>query len=406
MMDGSATSVAAMSSERMLTYNGATESPNITVWNTILQNQSLTDQANVTHPIFHPGRPHFKPTSLFLFAMELEKTGMPIALAIGITGNIFIIITFLTTPLTKHPLSNYFAAIGISDLTFLVSSMIVWGSLQGFNIYNKIGFCQLTTYALFLSSFLAVWYIVSAHMERCMWHFSSRRRKKWCTAFRSKCIIILIAVFSMVAYLYCLWTYIAIHQCMPVPESMSHLAKLRKVEIVFSALIPMFVIFLIDIALFLKYISDRCFHRDEGVSASRSVRMSTRVSLALENNSVDLSSENAMATRTCIVAGLLYIGLMLPSVYIRSQMQFGERRGPFPTPREAELMKLFEQIVRFNAIYKFFLYVLLLKSFRRALKLLFTRCCRPKRSKKSKRQYVSCCSKEKAHSSDDGNEYV
>ncbi|XP_071114163.1 uncharacterized protein [Haliotis cracherodii] len=329
---------------------------------------------------------------------ELDLVTMPAALSTGIVTNILIVCTFLITPVGRHPLSIYLTAVGLADLTFLLCSMILWISRNVFDIYNHTGMCQLTTYALFLSTFLGTWYLVSAHLERCFWQFGQRRRKRWCTKFRSKCIIITIAIFSMVAYLYLLWTHIVrrisrkMAMCAPMLESMRDLERLRKVEIVFSVFIPMVLIVLMDITLLIKCAADRCFGESRTKTTSRSVRMSTRVSAALVSNGLDLSSESSAATLVCVICGIMYVGLLMPSVYIRAKLSFTSVRKPL----DFQLMGLFENLAKFNAVYKFFLYVIFLGSFRRGLVALFSLCCvsRRRRTNNDHGRSCGCCNKQ------------
>ncbi|XP_067674991.1 uncharacterized protein [Haliotis asinina] len=349
--------------------------------------------SNVTKHFFRPR----ELSKLQQIQNELDLVTMPVALSTGIVTNILIVCTFLITPVGRHPLSIYLTAVGLADLTFLLCSMILWISRNVFDIYNHTGMCQLTTYALFLSTFLGTWYLVSAHLERCLWQFGQRRKKKWCTKFRSKCIIITIAIFSMVAYLYLLWTHIVtkisrrVSMCAPMVESIRDLERLRKVEIVFSVFIPMVLIVLMDIILLVKCAANRCFGESTTKPAPRSVRMSTRVSAALVSNGVDLSSESSAATLVCVICGVMYVGLLMPSVYLRAKLSFTSARRPI----DFQLMGLFEHLAKLNAVYKFFLYVLFLRSFRKGLVALFTLCCvsRRRRTSSDHGRLCGCCDK-------------
>lgn len=76
---------------------------------------------------------------------------VPAVLSLGITGNILVACVFMLSPLKKNALSHYLTALAIADIIHLVANMVTWVSQHGWNIYNKIGVCQLTTFALLTS---------------------------------------------------------------------------------------------------------------------------------------------------------------------------------------------------------------------------------------------------------------
>ncbi|ESO87338.1 hypothetical protein LOTGIDRAFT_107093, partial [Lottia gigantea] len=136
---------------------------------------------------------------------KFTEYGMPVFMSIGIAGNVIILLALIATKLKRVSFSQYILAMSISDLAYLLSSAIIWISDHWYDFFNKTGICQLTTYTWFLANFLSTWFLVFAHIERCLINFASGRRKTWCSLFRTKCIIIVVAIFSMVANLYILW---------------------------------------------------------------------------------------------------------------------------------------------------------------------------------------------------------
>lgn len=93
---------------------------------------------------------------------------------------------------------------------------------------------------------------------------------------------------------------------------------------------------------------------------------------------MDLNKEKTRCTVMVMVAGLVFIGLTLPSICLRAHISFAENH---PSLLVRHLMQLFEKINQFNGVYKVVLYTLFLRSFRRAvwfsLKNIFlSRCCR------------------------------
>ena len=98
----------------------------------------------------------------------------------------------------------------------------------------------------------------------------------------------------------------------------------------------------------------------------------------------DLRQEQWRCTAMVAVAGLVFMGLTLPSAYLRARMNFAGHTGRFPlTLYQLHLMQVFEKVNQFNCVYKVVLYALFLPSFRRAICLLVkavlrSRCCRPR----------------------------
>lgn len=76
---------------------------------------------------------------------------MPAALTLGIVGNAVAVCVFMLTPLKKTPLSHYLTALAISEIIYEVASLVLWTSVNGWNIYGKVGVCQVTTFSLFMS---------------------------------------------------------------------------------------------------------------------------------------------------------------------------------------------------------------------------------------------------------------
>ena len=72
-----------------------------------------------------------------------------------------------------------------------------------------------------------------------------------------------------------------------------------------------------------------------------------------------------------VVAGLVFMGLTLPSAYLRARMNFAGHTGRLPlTLYQLYLLQVFEKVNQFNGVYKAALYALFLRSFRRAVCLL------------------------------------
>lgn len=103
---------------------------------------------------------------------------------------------------------------------------------------------------------------------------------------------------------------------------------------------------------------------------------------SMEAWSRDLRQERWRCTVMVVVAGLMFMGLTLPSAYLRARMNFAGHTGRFPlTLYQLHLMQVFERVNQFNGVYKVVLYTLFLRSFRRAIcylakAVIRSSCCR------------------------------
>ncbi|CAL1542138.1 unnamed protein product [Lymnaea stagnalis] len=333
------------------------------------------------------------PLSVFNIVLKnVDNFVMPAAMGLGIVCTVFLILTFMCTPLKASALSHYLTALGVADLIYLCSCLIFWGTKRGFALYNKMGFCQLTAFSLLLSRFLATWYLFAAHAERFVIHFGSCRARKWCTTFRTKCIIIVIFVFSLVGFSHYIWIFNVtekggVSSCVLMEESVKYIIELGKIEIITASFLPMLLIVAIDIALCTSiaaaygkaFFSKAKSHGTQNGSwrgeytlteTERSKSPSTRSG---DSNppppEFDLSLEKTHATATVVIAGLVFICLILPSSIYRAKNSFS--RGSRPSRDEFNLMAAFEECVKFNSIYKLFLYLILLRAFRHGVMSLF-----------------------------------
>ncbi|RUS83940.1 hypothetical protein EGW08_008295 [Elysia chlorotica] len=362
-----------------------------------------------------PGQAEF-PAHLFRpAASSLQKFAMPVVLSAGVLGGLALVTVFTRTPLRRSALANYLTAAGVTNTVYLLCSGVHWVTLhQGWPVQNVTGVCQLTMFALHLSKFLATWYLILAHLERFIHQFSGRppsagqvgaprawqdsaaggeaallspRVRKWCGMFRAKCIIIVVFIFSMVGFLHYIWTYMVIGGiCMIMQESLKHIVRLHKVEIFASIFLPVLLIIVIDAALLgqmLHRLSVRLMRRASspprgpGLPAlahqahqRRRVARSPSIGKSGETE-IDLSHEQGRATGVVVLEGVLFAAVLLPFSVMAIRSQFR-----MPTQRDIEVQTLIEELVKVNAAVKFFLYFVMLRSFRRGFLYLVCCCCR------------------------------
>ncbi|KAI8792191.1 hypothetical protein BgiMline_016503 [Biomphalaria glabrata] len=322
---------------------------------------------------------------------NLDDFVMPVAFCLGILCTFMLILTFMCTPIKSSALSHYLTALGIADLIYMSCCLLSWVSKRSYDFYNKMGFCQITFFSLLLSRFLSTWYLFAAHAERFVVHFGSCRARKWCSTFRTKCIIIVIFVFSLVGFSHYIWVANVSENkkggttCAIMQESIKYIVELGKVEIITAIFLPMILIIAIDVAVCTSiaatysktFFSRAQSRKGDGwrgeyklANSERSNSPSTRSGDATPPPpEFDLSLEKTRATVVVLIAGVIFICLILPASIYRAKILFMSSERP--TPQDINMMVFFEECVKFNSIYKFFLYLPFLRAFRHGLLQLF-----------------------------------
>ena len=255
----------------------------------------------------------------------------------------------------------------------------------------------------------------------------STRVRKWCGRFRAKCIIIVVFIFSMVGFLHYIWMYMIIdNRCIIMQENLEIIFLLHKIETSLSIFLPVLLIIVIDAALLIQILhrlgiklitrtstpsrsptsprsrtaltSDAEWRGEytlastgrNGVGAghqggrsngrssphssgSRSPSSNRSGEKKLLSPELDLSREEERATAVVIIEGLLFAAVLLPFSVIAIKSHFGR-----PTARDIEIQTYIEEMVKVNAAVKFFLYFVMLSTFRKGFFYLICCCCRGK----------------------------
>ena len=139
---------------------------------------------------------------------NFRKYSYPITIAFGILGNSLIFYIFTKTKLKKPSTARYLAAAAIADTGFLVTSLFInLHTYYNVPIYSTIGPCQLIQFGNNVFTFLSTWYLTSVMVEKYIGVAWPKKKTRLCTVFRAKCVIICLAVLSLVCYLYITWFF-------------------------------------------------------------------------------------------------------------------------------------------------------------------------------------------------------
>lgn len=149
-----------------------------------------------------PPPPPFPPLYFF------QKYSYPITIGFGIAGNCLIFYIFTRTKLKKPSTSRYLAAAAVADTGFLVTSLFFnLFTFYNVSITSTVGPCQLIQFGNNVFTFLSTWYLTSVMIEKYIGVSWPRKKTRLCTVFRAKCVIICLAVLSLVCYLYITWFF-------------------------------------------------------------------------------------------------------------------------------------------------------------------------------------------------------
>lgn len=163
---------------------------------------------NITTPSPFNRRPPppFVITQALLDMMEFKKWAIPVITCIGIPNNLLAFYIFAFTKLRVASSSRYLSAVAIADAGYLCTQLLTHLSFIGIKIYQIHGTCQILMYMNYICTFLSIWYLTAAILEKFIGLYWPKKKSKFCTIFRAKCVIIGLVVMSIVCYHYITWT--------------------------------------------------------------------------------------------------------------------------------------------------------------------------------------------------------
>ena len=160
---------------------------------------NIDDENDILYVGFPPRPPRSRLPPLY----EFQKCSYHITIAFGLIGNSLIFHIFTRTKLKKASTSRYLAAAAMADTGFLFTSLFfILDTYNNLAIFSTIGPCQLIQFRNNVFMFLSTWYLTSVMIEKYIGVSWPRKRSRLCTMLRAKCVIIALAVLSLVCYLY------------------------------------------------------------------------------------------------------------------------------------------------------------------------------------------------------------
>ena len=125
----------------------------------------------------------------------------PIIITIGILGNMQCAIVLLRSALAKFSSSHYLAAISLANILYILLFLLQWITLLGYNGYHRPVICPLSFLLSNIASFLSMWLPVCFCVDRYIAISWPAEAPKLCTVLRSRVVVIVMTIFSLVVYL-------------------------------------------------------------------------------------------------------------------------------------------------------------------------------------------------------------
>ncbi|XP_069108559.1 uncharacterized protein [Argopecten irradians] len=354
-------------------------------------NQSIY---NMTDPYFYPPNyppPHRPrlPMTFIRAIMTFQQYGLPILFTIGVIFNVTAISVAMRTELKKVATFLYIVALCIIDTVYLTTKMVHWGSARVYNINNVAGICQIVYYCHFLTTFLEWWMVVCLLLERVSMLYNPNFARRVCNPFRTKCALVTICIFAIVAHLYHTWTsaVLLVHggpMCTIIPENAKDVMLLRKIDAVFSIIMPACSItLLITLTIFkltcCKTIKQRNI-RSLNNSVSIRSRRSSHVQIQLEKTYL-LSFDPKKYTETrrlslyVLAISIVFMILCLPHDFIKTRLTLVEGSS-LSTLYQQLIFQMLSEIYTVNFAYKGIFCFIVIPEFRQALIALINRILR------------------------------
>lgn len=308
---------------------------------------------NISQPHLNYTRRQSMPVSHPVqFIIQFKAYAVPVLAVCGVIGNTICFAVFTRTRLRKKSCSSYLAAVCVSDSGFLCTTLLI--NLSAFNIFLIYlqGPCQFLTFGNHVFTFLSEWYLTSMTIEKGIGVYWPIKKSEMCTVFRAKCVVIGLAILSLVCYHYLTWLY-APNQGFCLPLETDAVQFLKIVDAAVVHIIPNIIIFFLSCLIAVR--TWQYYKR----SRSPNTRMSARRQM------VSAAQEKEFKT-TPMVLAVLFVAVCLGfpvggqrlSAHLHKPIQ-----GSSPNPIVSQIVLLLSFV---NAGIKFVVYFVSSPAFRRA----------------------------------------
>lgn len=303
-----------------------------------------------------------KEDGLTKVVMFLDKYYLPALVVLGTLGNMLSFAVFLSAYLRQLSLSVYLSALAFSDSVFLFSLGMGWMPL-----FHQPGWCQLTIYLSYVSSFLSSWFVVSFTVERYIAICYPLRRPEMCTTSRAKLVVGSLTIFGVLAYACSTWTTGTQEVnnstvCMPLEQFYNIHLITTYVDLVISLIIPFTAILFLNIKI--AYTLRTFSKRNEKTRDCARVGTWNRTQLQM-NHLGNRAQVNV--TKLLLIISTVFLVINLPSYVMRLRMFVITFKFHKQTSTDGRIQQLVQFIYYLNFGINFYLYSLWSRRFRQGM---------------------------------------
>ena len=352
----------------------------------------------------------------------LNLFALPGIILVGTVGNMLSFLVFVCTHLRLQSSYVYLAFLNVADTLFLLCLLVAWLGRVNVRLMDRIGWCQLTVYLSYASSFLSVWIVVGFTVERYIVMFHPLKKDLWCTRRRTYIVLVSLVATSICLYSFSMWTngVVALadgsHVCMPRMRFVMFIRLATGVDTLVTLVVPSVVIigFNVSMSLRIRAIAYKRKHDLKTTGVALDGRedcrpenvflQSSRLSCSsfqlrrligggrhVSHGSIRRRSQLRM-TRTLLTISSVFLVLNMPSHVLRVHAVFYYLSdASYAVPQYLSLCQHVAQLLYYtNFAVNFFLYSACSRTFRSALYRLYGRIDRKFRNAYERcRNYIS-----------------
>lgn len=305
------------------------------------------------------GMPPMPPPDLL---ESFKKYALVITSVIGMVGNAIVFYVFTRTKLKKPSTARYLAATAVADTGYLLTIFLI--NLSKYNkvgIHGAPGLCQLISFGQNAFPFLVRWYLTAVVVEKYIGVMWPRKKSQMCTVFRAKCVVISLAIMSIVCYLYLTYFFFAAENptgCVLILQLLEAWHILSRMDAVINFAIPYIIMFLLTCL-----ISYRTWqYRRRSMTASERFLRRRRVTTP--------EDKEFKTTPMLILLVVFTLAFCVPHSVIRLS-SLSPHFQPARTASGLMMAGLFHYFEILNSAIKIFIYTISSNSFARQLANLF-----------------------------------
>ena len=172
----------------------------------------------------------------------------PAIIIIGLTGNGLCLVVFAATHLRLQSTSVYLGYLSLVDSVFLLLMLLVLLPFVGADLINYNGWCQLSVFLSYLSSFLSAWTVACFTTERFVVVFYPLHKKDWCTRRKAFIVLLFWTMVGVALYSFSFWasgivTVAGEAHCLPLTGSyVSLYFSMSVVDTIMTFIVPFSII--------------------------------------------------------------------------------------------------------------------------------------------------------------------